>query len=143
MGIRSVLAKPFAAFIASQTRKWSREPHKFQHKIFDDLIKTGGATRFGKDHNFSAIRNYEDFKGRVPVRDYEELKVYIDEVIKGKPDVLWKGTPAYLAKRRAQRPVRNTFPLQRTRFPIISTGREMHCSAMFMKPVAPLFWTGA
>ena len=98
MGVRSVLAKPFAALIASQTRKWSLEPYRFQHKIFDQLVKTGGMTRFGKDHHFSAIKNHDDFKSNVPIRDYEDLKVYIDEVIKGKPDILWKGKPAYLAK---------------------------------------------
>lgn len=98
MGIRSVLAKPFAALIASQTRKWSLEPWRFQDQLFHDLVRKGTATRFGNDHNFSAIRNYEDFKRNVPVRDYEDLKDYVDEIVKGKPDILWKGVPAYLAK---------------------------------------------
>ena len=98
MGIRSVLAKPFAAYIASQTRKWSLEPDRFQQKIFNHLISSAKETRFGKDHNFSDIRNYDDFKKNVPVRDYEDLKGYITDVAKGKPDVLWKGKPEYLAK---------------------------------------------
>lgn len=98
MGIRSVLAKPFAAIIASQTKKWSLEPYRFQRQIFGLLVKTGQSTRFGQDHNFSAIRDHEDFKRNVPVRDYEDFKVYIDAVTKGAPDVLWKGKPAYLAK---------------------------------------------
>ena len=98
MGVRSVLAKPFAAYVASQTRKWSIEPYRFQRQIFDQLVKTGASTRFGQDHNFSTIRGYSDFKKNVPVRDYEDLKTYFDEVVKGKPDILWKGKPAYLAK---------------------------------------------
>jgi hypothetical protein len=98
MGIRSVLAKPFATFIASQTKKWSLEPYRFQHQIFDQLVKTGKSTRFGKDHNFSLIRNYDDFKKNVPVRDYEDFKIYIDAITRGEPDILWKGKPAYLAK---------------------------------------------
>lgn len=98
MGIRSVLAKPFAAYIAAQTRKWSRDPHGFQQRIFEGLIRDAQLTRFGKDHNFSAIRTYDDFKRNVPVRDYEDLKTYINDVIAGKPDILWKGRPAYLAK---------------------------------------------
>ena len=98
MGFRSVLAKPFAAFIASQTTKWSLEPHRFQRQIFDKLIRTAATTRFGKDHNFASIRTYDDFKRNVPIRDYEDLKGYIADVVKGKEDILWKGKPAYLAK---------------------------------------------
>lgn len=98
MGIRSLLAKPFAAWVASQTRAWSLEPFQSQQRIFDQLITTAKLTRFGKDHNFSSIRNYADFKKNVPVRDYEDLKGYIGEVVEGKPDILWKGKPAYLAK---------------------------------------------
>lgn len=98
MGIRSVLAKPFAAYIASQTKKWSLEPYRFQHQILDQLLKIGKYTRFGEDHNFSAIKDYADFKKNVPVRDYEDLKKYIDQVAVGQPDILWRGKPAYLAK---------------------------------------------
>lgn len=98
MGIRSFLAKPFAAYIASQTRKWSLEPYVFQHQVFKDLIHHAKSTEFGKDHNFSAIKTHEDFKNHVPIRDYEDLKGYVGEVVKGKPDILWKGKPAYFAK---------------------------------------------
>jgi hypothetical protein len=98
MGIRSTLAKPFAAYIASQTRKWSLQPAAFQHKTFNQLIAGGMTSVFGKDHNFGSIHHYEDFKKQVPVRDYEDLKPYIEQILAGKPDILWKGKPAYFAK---------------------------------------------
>jgi hypothetical protein len=98
MGIRSVLAKPFAAYIASQTRKWSRQPGIYQDKILTGLVSKGSSTQFGADHDFQSIRNHDDFKKNVPIRDYEQLKPYIDKVIKGESDVLWPGKPAYLAK---------------------------------------------
>lgn len=98
MGIRSLLAKPFAAFVASQTRKWSLEPLRFQELIFQELIRNAKSTRFGTDHNFPEIRNYDDFRKNVRVRDYEDMKSYIHEVVEGRPDILWKGKPAYLAK---------------------------------------------
>lgn len=98
MGIRSLLAKPFAAFVASQTKKWSLEPVRSQEQIFQELIKNAKSTRFGTDHNFSQIRNYDDFRKNVPVRDYEDLKGYIHDVVEGRPDILWNGKPAYLAK---------------------------------------------
>lgn len=98
MGIRSILAKPFAAFIAAETKKWSLNPHLYQEKIRQYLIREAAHTVFGKDHSFDTISNYSDFRKNIPIRDYEELKPYIEKVTKGDPDILWKGKPAYFAK---------------------------------------------
>jgi GH3 auxin-responsive promoter len=98
MGIRANLSKPLARIIAAQQKKWSLAPEKYQRRIFDSLIKIGGKTVFGKDHDFNDIANYDDFKVRVPIRDYEELRPYVDRIIAGQPDVLWRGKPAYFAK---------------------------------------------
>jgi len=40
----------------------------------------------------------QDFVARVPIRDYEALRPYIDRVVEGEKDVLWKGKPLYFAK---------------------------------------------
>lgn len=98
MGIRSILSKPLATYIARQQQKWSSEPEKSQDKIFQMLIKKAQETQFGKDHGFFEINNYEDFKKAVPVRDYEVLKPYVERVVRGEADVLWPGKPAYFAK---------------------------------------------
>jgi hypothetical protein len=98
MGIRSTLAKPFSAYIASQTQKWSLNPFPYQEQTLKSLIASAKATRFGKDHGFDGIRNYDDFKKQVPIKDYEELKPYVEQVVAGKPDILWPGKPAYFAK---------------------------------------------
>jgi hypothetical protein len=98
MGIRSILAKPFAAYVAAETRKWSLQPAKTQANIFEVLIKDAAGTQFGRDHGFASIRNHEDFKKNVPIRDYEDLKPYVERVVAGEPDILWKGKPEYFAK---------------------------------------------
>src|SRR6218665_1206660 len=98
MGIRSLLAKPFAAYIDKQTKAWSSRPGATQQRVFLSLIAGARSTAFGKDHGFDAIRTYDDFKKQVPVRDYEALKPYVERVIEGQPDILWPGKPAYFAK---------------------------------------------
>lgn len=98
MGLRSSLARPFAAFVASRTKKWSLDPFRYQQRIMDNIVSTARATAFGKDHDFGAIRTYDDFKRHVPIRDYEDLKPYFDRIVKGESDVMWKGKPKYLAK---------------------------------------------
>jgi hypothetical protein len=62
------------------------------------LIKQAAGTAFGKDHHFQNIHTYEDFKLNVPIRDYEDLRPYIDRITHGEADVMWPGKPAYLAK---------------------------------------------
>ncbi|MBL0742849.1 GH3 auxin-responsive promoter family protein [Chryseolinea lacunae] len=98
MGIRSFLAKPIASYIASGIRKWSLDPVGSQQKVFDQLLAVGKNTAFGKDHDFGSIKTYEDFRARVPIRDYEELRPYIERVLHGERDVLWEGKPAYFSK---------------------------------------------
>jgi len=98
MGIRSVFSKPLASYIVSQQKSWSRRPAETQHSQFQNLVKKAANTSFGKDHGFQSIKTYEDFRERVPVRDYEGLSGYIDRIVKGEKDVLWPGKPKYLAK---------------------------------------------
>lgn len=98
MKLKSFFSKIYAKKIAEKIEKWSANPLETQEKVFQHLIKSATNTIFGKDHSFSKINNYEDFKKQVPVRDYEDLKPYVEQIIKGKEDVLWKGKPIYFAK---------------------------------------------
>lgn len=98
MGIKAALSKPFAAWAVKGINKWKSNALKAQEETLQILLKTASSTAFGKDHQFSLIKNYQDFKVNVPIRDYEELRPYIDRVVAGESDVLWKGKPLYFAK---------------------------------------------
>ncbi len=98
MGIKASLSLPFAKFIVTKNNKWKNNAVKIQQKLMLKLIEQAKKTKFGRDHNFSEIRNYSDFKKQIPVRDYEELKGYMQEIIDGKEDVLWPGKPVYFCK---------------------------------------------
>lgn len=98
MGIRSVLAKPFARLVVSRQKAWMRNPIQTQEAVFQQLIHRARETAFGKAYGFSQIRNLTDFQKQVPVRDYEGLRDWFDRVKSGEPDLLWPGKPLYLAK---------------------------------------------
>lgn len=70
----------------------------YQKRLFKRLIARAGETQFGIDHQFGDIRSHEEFVSRVPVRDYEGLKSYIDRIIEGQENVLWPGMPLYFSK---------------------------------------------
>ena len=98
MGIRSALSRPLAAYVVQQQKQWSLAPEKTQDRVFRQLIAGAKHTRFGQDHAFAQIDHYEQFKRLVPIRDYEGLKPYVDQILAGQSDVLWPGKPIYLAK---------------------------------------------
>lgn len=96
--LKARISKLFAKYIAFRIRQWTSKPAKTQGKVFQHLIKEARNTVFGKDHHFEKIRTYEDFKTQVPIRDYEALRPYIERVVNGEKDVLWKDKPIYFAK---------------------------------------------
>jgi len=98
MSIKSTVAKLFALLIYKKEQNWIQHPIETQHKVFQDLLNQAKETQFGNDHNFAIIKTFKDFARQVPIRDYEELRPYIDSVVKGEENILWKGKPIYFAK---------------------------------------------
>ncbi|MEG9327455.1 GH3 auxin-responsive promoter family protein [Salinimicrobium catena] len=98
MSIKSFSAKIFAAYIQRKIDSWASKPVETQQKVFKELIQKAKNTKFGKDHSFGSIQSPADFAAKVPVRDYEELKPYVEQVVAGKEDILWPGKPLYFAK---------------------------------------------
>ncbi|UZH56630.1 GH3 auxin-responsive promoter family protein [Salinimicrobium tongyeongense] len=98
MSVKSFAAKIFAAYIRRQIDSWATRPVETQKRVFEQLLKKAANTEFGKDHGFKNISSYREYAARVPVRDYEELKPYVEKVVAGEKDILWPGKPIYFAK---------------------------------------------
>lgn len=98
MKIKSVLAKPFAGYIYKTIQKNKLTAIADQDQILKQLIKTGKDTEYGKMLGLGKVNGYEEYKQAVPIRDYEEFRPWIDKIIEGKHNVLWKGMPLYFAK---------------------------------------------
>lgn len=98
MSIKAIAAKLFAKKIVRKTQEWVQHPEVTQEAVFKKLIKEAKNTQFGKDHHFEQIQSHADFVQNVPIRDYEGLKSYVDRVVNGEENVLWKGKPLYFAK---------------------------------------------
>jgi hypothetical protein len=98
ISLKSALAKPFAKRFFKSIEKWAKNPIETQERVFQNLISEAVNTQFGRDHDFISINNHQDFVKRVPIRDYEALKPYIEKVVAGEEHILWKGKPIYFAK---------------------------------------------
>lgn len=98
MNLKSLLAKPFAHYIANKVKKEAQQAVQDQTSIFEALLKGVKNTQFGKDHGLDSVQDYEGFKKAVTIREYEQFVPYINMVKEGKHNILWKGLPIYFAK---------------------------------------------
>ena len=98
ISLLKIAAKLLAKKIVRKTQEWAQNPIATQEAVFKKLIKEAQSTQFGKDHYFEQIQSHADFVQNVPIRDYEGLKSYVDRVVNGEENVLWKGKPIYFAK---------------------------------------------
>ncbi|NNC85350.1 MAG: GH3 auxin-responsive promoter family protein [Bacteroidia bacterium] len=98
MSLKAIAGKLFANIVVKKTQKEALSAIGLQQNCFNELVEKGKQTSFGKDHQFSQIKNYTDFKNLVPIADYEKLKPYMDRVCSGEENVVWPGKPVYLSK---------------------------------------------
>ncbi|MBK9733044.1 MAG: GH3 auxin-responsive promoter family protein [Chitinophagaceae bacterium] len=98
MGIKSILAGPFAAIIAKRIVQSANDAVRTQESLFNKLIIEGRKTAFGREHGFQKINSYQEFTDAVPIREYELFKPYIERIKHGELEVLWQGRPIYFAK---------------------------------------------
>ena len=62
MRIKVLAAKLLAKKVNKETQKWSSKPIETQQKVLQNLIKEASKTKFGKDHHFDKIKNFEDLE---------------------------------------------------------------------------------
>tara|TARA_B100001741_G_C16345435_1_gene501520 strand:- start:35 stop:412 length:378 start_codon:yes stop_codon:yes gene_type:complete len=117
----------FARLVKKRNNKWISNPIETQAKTFNKLLLKGTKTEFGRDHNFSIIKNYEDFKNQVPIRDYEGLKPYVDKVVKGEKIYFGLGNPFILQKPVEQHLVQNIYLSQENQLKHILIQLVMPC----------------
>jgi hypothetical protein len=98
MKIKSVLAKPFAGYIYKTIQKNKLTALADQEQILKRLLKTGKDTEYGKELGLGKVNGYDEYKQAAPIKDYEEMRPWINKIIEGKHNVLWRGMPMYFAK---------------------------------------------
>lgn len=78
--------------------------HAFEHaaevqfEMFKMLLPQASRTSFGRDYQLKDIKTIEEYRNRVPLFTYDDLKPYIKRVMQGEQKVLWPGDINWFAK---------------------------------------------
>ena len=73
---------------------WKNNPLDAQREVLQDLVTSAQYTEFGRKYHFHELFNVRSFKQAVPIHEYDDLKPYIERIMKGEQNVLWN-TPVY------------------------------------------------
>jgi hypothetical protein len=91
-----------------------RDPALVQQEVLKHLLKKSKDTIWGKEHGYSAISGYEEFRNNVPVECYDDFIPYVDKLRAGEKDLLWPGEVKWFAKSSGTTNARSKFiPISR------------------------------
>ncbi len=69
-----------------------------QERTLLRLVRAARDTEFGLAHGFHRVRSFDDYRERVPLRDYIGFKHWLDAAAAGGADVTWPGRAPYWVK---------------------------------------------
>jgi hypothetical protein len=81
-----------------QIELFKKYPVEVQMEWFQKLISTAKDTEWGKKYGYGSISTYKDFTERVPIQDYEDVRPYVDRLVKGEQNILWPTPVKWFAK---------------------------------------------
>ncbi len=82
----------------SQIEYFRSHPLKVQQDTLKDLLYAARNTHWGKKYGYAGIRNYETYRNKVPLQDYENVKPYVDRMMQGEQQLLWPTDIKWFAK---------------------------------------------
>lgn len=96
------LLSPFISKLArlrfKSVSNWINYPLYTQRNVLQHLVTQGQYTEFGKKYRFNRLFTVRDFKKRVPISEYTDLKPYIDRMMSGEENILWNTPINWFAK---------------------------------------------
>lgn len=98
MNTTSLLNKIYFERRLRELDRYTDQAGELQQNVLNRLLKTAADTEWGKKYEYKSISNYEEFKNRVPVQTYEEIKSYVERLRGGEQNLLWPSNIRWFAK---------------------------------------------
>jgi hypothetical protein len=90
--------KTYLAYCHRMLKNSIESPFETQEKVFQKLITNFKNTKYGKKHDIRHVKNQVDYRKAYPVVNYEDLKPFIERMMKGESDVLIGGSVRFFSK---------------------------------------------
>lgn len=81
-----------------QIELFKKYPIDVQHDTFRELLTAAKDTEYGRKYDFKSISSLEEFKARLPLQTYDDLKPYVDRMMHDEQNLLWPTEIKWFAK---------------------------------------------
>lgn len=98
MNITKFLNKVYFAPRLKEIEQYTDHAGELQQRVLQRLIRMAADTEWGKKYDYASIRTYADFKERLPIQTYEEIKPYVTRLRAGEQNLLWPSEIRWFAK---------------------------------------------
>lgn len=98
MALINSLISLFSSKRLTQIELFKSSPIEIQRQTLFELLKMAKDTEYGQTYRFETILTPEQYRERLPVIQYEEIREYITQTMDGKPNILWPEEIKWMAK---------------------------------------------
>ena len=98
MNITKFLNNVYFSRRLKEVENYAGHAGELQQKVLQRLVRMAADTEWGKKYDYASIRTYEDFRKRLPIQTYEEVKPYVERMRKGEQQLLWPTDITWFAK---------------------------------------------
>ncbi|MBU2019328.1 MAG: GH3 auxin-responsive promoter family protein [Bacteroidetes bacterium] len=81
-----------------QIELFKKYPIEVQQEIFSKLLYNGKYTDYGQLNGFNKVDSIRDFQTQVPLQTYDEVKPWVDRLLRGEKALLWPTDTKMFAK---------------------------------------------
>ncbi len=81
-----------------QIELFREHPRLAQLEMFHALMQAARYTEWGRKYDYATITDPDEFRKRVPLQDYEDVKPYVERLRKGEQNLLWPTDMRWFAK---------------------------------------------
>jgi len=78
--------------------QWVQNPIAAQREVLQDLVTHGQYSELGRKYRMNKLFSIRAFKKAIPIHEYNDLKPYIDRLMKGEQNLLWDSPVTWFAK---------------------------------------------
>lgn len=82
----------------ARINQFRTNPQEIQQQLLKDLLDKAKNTEWGKKFGYKDIRSYEAFRGKVPLQSYEDVRPFVERMLKGEQNILWPTVINWFAK---------------------------------------------